>query len=226
LPTELFVSGPRILLVEDDPRIALAVVKGLESAGYGVEHCSDGPTGLARARAAGHDLLVLDLTLPGRSGLEILKAIQGTNPAPVIVITARPGLDPRLAAFELGADDVLPKPFWVDELVARIQRRLAPTRRARVVRWASAELDLDAHLLTVEGERMKLTTSEYNVLAYLVERPHRAVSRAQLLEGALPLDTDALERTVDSHVARIRKQLGASGEAIETVWRVGYRFSP
>jgi len=217
---------PLILLVEDDPRIAMSVQKGLESEGYAVHAVSNGDEGLEQALSREHDLIVLDLSLPGQSGLDILRGIQGVVTAPVIVITAREGLDARLRSFELGADDVLPKPFWVDELLARVKRRLAPTVRKRTVEWADARVDLDAHTLTVNGEPAALTTSEYNVLAYLVERPNRAVSRTQLLEGALPMDTGALERTVDSHVARVRAKLGDSADAIQTVWRVGYRFCP
>ncbi len=95
---------PSILLVEDDPRIALSVTKGLEAGGYAVEHVSNGDLGLPRAKSGEHDLILLDLSLPGRSGLEILKAIQGVVTAPVIVITARQGLDPRIQSFDLGAE--------------------------------------------------------------------------------------------------------------------------
>ncbi|MEZ4323219.1 MAG: response regulator transcription factor [Myxococcota bacterium] len=217
----------RVLLVEDDAGIAESTARGLRAAGFDVEHAPNGTIGRERALAASHDLVVLDLMLPGVSGYDVLSALREVSAVPVIVVTARTGLDPRMRSFDLGADDVLPKPFWVDELVARIRRRLGDARPVRrVVAWGDAVLDLDAHEVSVRGETIALTPSEYAVLAHLATRPGRAVSRQQLLEGALPEDSEALERTVDSHVARVRSKLGPAGAAVETVWRIGYRFVP
>ncbi len=218
---------PHLLLVEDDPTIATSAVRGLERAGFRVEHVATGDLGRERALSGEHRLLILDFMLPGQSGYAILEAFREISAAPVIVITARTGLDPRMKSFDLGADDLLPKPFWVEELVARVRRRLGDARPVRrVVAWSDAVLDLDAHTLAVADATVALTPSEYALLAHLATRPHRAVSRAQLLEAALPEESEALERTVDSHMARLRSKLGPASSAIQTVWRVGYRFVP
>lgn len=216
----------RILLVEDDVDIAESTVLGLRRAGHHVEHVVDGLIGAERARIGGHDLVLLDLNLPGQSGYRVLEQLREHSAVPVIVITARTGLDPRLKSFSLGADDLLPKPFWIEELVLRIDRRLADREARERVCWGDVVVDLDARSVLVAGDEVQLTPSERDVLLYLVRRPHRAVSRLQLLEHALPEDSGALERTVDSHVARIRKKLGDDGGAIQTVFRVGYRFTP
>lgn len=216
----------RILLVEDDDGIAESTVLGLRRAGHRVEHVADGVAGAERALSLAHDLVVLDLNLPGQSGYRVLEALRERSSVPVIVITARTGLDPRLESFRLGADDLLPKPFWVEELVLRIARRLAEREVRRRICWADVVVDPEARSVLVGGEEVRLTPSELDVLLHLVQRPHRAISRAQLLEHALPEDSDALERTVDSHVARLRKKLGDGGAAIQTIFRVGYRFSP
>jgi DNA-binding response OmpR family regulator len=218
---------PTILIVEDDQTIATSAIRGLERAGFRVEHAATGDIGHERALSGDHALVVLDLMLPGASGYTILESLRQSSAVPVIVVTARTGLDPRMKSFELGADDVLPKPFWVEELVARIRRRLGeanPVRR--VVGWSDVVVDLDAHAVTVADRPVALTPSEYALLATLVARPRRALSRAQLLEAALPEDSEALERTVDSHMARLRNKLGPSSAAIKTVWRVGYTFDP
>ena len=217
---------PRILVIEDDHDIAESTVLGLRRAGFTVDHAADGTTGLAAWRDGPYDLVVLDLGLPGTSGHTVLEAIRTDSAVPVIVITARTGLDPRLRSFRLGADDLLPKPFWLEELVARIRRRLSHVDLHRRVRWGSVVVDLDAPRVTVNGVDAGLTASELAVLLHLVARPQRAITRAQLLEHALPEDTTALERTVDSHVARVRRKLGDDGAAIETVFRLGYRFVP
>ena len=216
----------RILLIEDDPGITESTVLGLRRAGFHVDHAADGTTGLALANRGDHALVVLDLNLPGPSGYTILEAVRQRSQVPVIVITARTGLDPRIRSFALGADDLLPKPFWVEELVVRVQRRLAAAEAVNRVCWDGVVVDLTAREVHVDGSIVGLTPSELDLLVALVTRPRRALTRAQLLELALPEDSDALERTVDSHLARVRRKLGPAGRAIQTVFRVGYRFAP
>ncbi|WP_434422247.1 response regulator transcription factor [Nannocystis pusilla] len=171
--------------------------------------------------------MVLDLMLPELGGFEVLELWRGRLSTPVIVLSARTELDARLQAFAGGAVDYLPKPFWIEELLARVRARLrlpdaaAPTR---TFGWDGALLDLDARTVTLAGEPLGLTAHEFNVLLYLVERPARAITRRQLAEAALPAGGDRSERTVDSHVARIRRKLGPAGARIATVWGIGYRF--
>lgn len=220
-------STPAILVVEDDPAIAAGVVRGLKGAGFDVELAHDGRRGAELALARPFDLVILDLMLPELGGFEVLELWRGRLSTPVIVLSARTELDARLQAFAGGAVDYLPKPFWIEELLARVRARLrlpdaaAPTRR---LAFDDAVLDLDARTVTLAGEPLGLTAHEFNVLLYLVERPARAITRRQLAEAALPAGGDRSERTVDSHVARIRRKLGATGARIATVWGIGYRF--
>jgi DNA-binding response OmpR family regulator len=143
------------------------------------------------------------------------------------VVTARTDLPDRLRAFDLGAADFVTKPFWIEELVARIRSRLrlADALPKRVVRWEGVALDLDARTAVVDGRPAALTPTEFAVLAFLVERRGRAVSRGVLAEQALASLEEPDARTVDSHVARLRKKLGAGATAIATVWGIGYRFA-
>lgn len=219
-------SRGEILVVEDDPPIAAGIVRGLAAAGFRVELAHDGRLGAALALSRPFDLIVLDLMLPELGGFEVLEQLGGRLSTPVIVLTARTELDARLRAFAAGAVDYLPKPFFVEELVARIRARLrlSEAAPARVVAWDGAELDLDARVVSLAGQALALTAHEFNVLAYLVERPGRAITRRQLAEAALPTGGDRSERTVDSHVARIRRKLGGAAARIATVWGIGYRF--
>ncbi|MCY0991641.1 response regulator transcription factor [Nannocystis sp. ILAH1] len=220
-------SAPAVLVVEDDPAIAAGIVRGLKGAGFDVELAHDGRRGAELALARPFDLVVLDLMLPELGGFEVLELWRGRLSTPVIVLSARTELDARLQAFAGGAVDYLPKPFWIEELLARVRARLrlpdaaAPTR---TFGWDGALLDLDARTVTLAGEPLGLTAHEFNVLLYLVERPARAITRRQLAEAALPAGGDRSERTVDSHVARIRRKLGPAGARIATVWGIGYRF--
>jgi DNA-binding response OmpR family regulator len=217
----------RVLIVEDDPPIAAGLVRGLQHAGFAVELACDGERGAALGLGGGFDLVVLDLMLPGQSGFTVLEQWRGRLSTPTIVLTASTDLDPRLRAFALGAVDYLSKPFWIEELVARIRARLridvaAPTR---TVAWDDVLVDLDARTVLVAGAAPGLTAHEFNVLVYMVERPGRAVTRQQLAEAALPAGGDRSDRTVDSHIARIRRKLGKpGGQRLATVWGIGYRF--
>jgi two-component system OmpR family response regulator len=224
--------APRILVIEDDPPVAGGLVRGLRAAGFAVELATDGTTGARLAVAGGVDAVLLDLMVPGLSGFEVLAALHGRASAPpVIVLTARVELDDRLRAFGLGAADFVPKPFWIEEIVARLRARLpgaAPARPARTIAWADVVVDLDARTLRVAGELVALTRVELDLLAYLVERPGRAIPREQLSRAVAVVDDreDRDERTVDSHVSRLRRKLGAAAAAIATVWGIGYRFDP
>jgi two-component system OmpR family response regulator len=221
----------RIVVVEDDPGVAAGLVRGLRLAGFEVELATDGNTGARLAMAPEVDAVVLDLLLPERSGFQVLEILQH-RPAipPVIVLSALTELDDRLRAFRLGAVDFVPKPFWVEEVVARLRAHLhvtEPPRSSRVVSWSNAVANVDARTVSVDGEPVALTRFEFDLLAYLLARPGRAIPRAQLASHALgPLD-ERTDRTVDSHLARIRKKLGpAAAASLATVWGIGYRFDP
>ena len=219
----------RLLLVEDDHALAAGLVRGLRQHDFDVELLVTGE-GVAETALSGEfALVVLDLMLPEQSGFEILEQLQHRSSPPVIVLTARTELEDRLKSFQLGAVDYVCKPFWIEELVARIRTRLglgaAPPEERRILRFGALTLDLDAHTASVADEPVKLTRTELDLLAYLAQRPGRAVARSQLAAQVLPSLGEASDaRTVDAHVTRIRKKLGPEGARIATVWGIGYRF--
>jgi two-component system, OmpR family, response regulator len=145
---------------------------------------------------------------------------------PVIVLTARTELDERLQAFELGAVDFVPKPFFMRELLARVDVHLGrkQSQPTRVFQFDNVQVDFDARTVALDNEQVSLTPHEFNLLRYLVDRRGRAVSRATLAADALSFSGSSHERTVDSHIAHLRKKLKAAGQSISTVWSIGYRF--
>lgn len=218
-----------ILVVEDDAAVASGLVTGLKNVGFAVELATDGEMGTKRALSGEFELVILDLNLPERDGFGVLEALSGRISTPVIVLTARTELETRLKSFSLGAVDYIPKPFWMEELVARIQSRLRlrEDEPHRVVSWSNVVIDLDARTVNLDEAPIELTSHEFNVLAYLVERPDRAITRKQLADHALPESGSRYGRTVDSHMCRIRNKLGEqASEHIKTVWGVGYKFLP
>lgn len=222
------MDRPRLLVVEDDLSVIRGLIKGLDRHGFDVSIAMDGEAGLARALAEPFELIVLDLMLPERSGFEVLEALRGRVSTPVIVLSARTELPARLRSFQDGAVDFVPKPFFMEELVARIRSRLAivETTPRRELVFGELVVDLDGRELHLAGERLELTAHEFNVLVFLMEREGRAMSRDQIAEHALPEGGERSARTVDSHLSRIRKKLGPqAGQHIKTVWGIGYRFT-
>lgn len=221
-------DGPLILVVEDEPAIAAGIVRGLRKAGLRTTLAVDGDAAIAAFARESPDLVVLDLNLPMRDGFSVLEAWSGRMSTPIIVLSARVELEDRLRSFGLGAADYMPKPFFMDELVARIRSRLnlvvaPPPRRLRV---GGIDVDLSAREVLRDGAPLDLTAAEFNVLVWLAARPRRAVTRADLVQHALPIERGATERTVDTHVARLRKKLGPEGSCFVTVWGIGYRYDP
>lgn len=219
----------RILVVEDDTTLAQSIVQGLRDASFAVALCNDGESASRRMQQESFDLVILDLMLPGKSGEELLEEWHARNNIPVIVLTARTELSDRLRCFELGAVDYLPKPFWMEELMVRIRTRLRlqDETPSRVIEWSDATVNLDARTVHRNDEELVLTRSEFNVLAYLLERSGRAVSRSQIAEYALTVGDSRSPRTVDGYIARLRTKLGDdAGSCLETVWGIGYRFAP
>jgi two-component system, OmpR family, response regulator len=217
----------RILLVEDDARISARLVPALQDADIEVELLVDGAPVVDRILNDSFDAVLLDLNLPHQNGFEILAAVQHRSSTPVLVLTARTDLETRLKAFELGAVDYIPKPCYADELVMRLKARtIRPIESdERKTTWADVEYLHDR--LEVQRDRVSLglTPHEATLLGYLVERVGRPFTRRQLIEAALPWETEAGDRAVDSHIARIRKKLGPlAGKHLKTVHRVGYRF--
>lgn len=215
----------RILLIEDDEPLARQVTRHLGEAGFEAEWLADGDAALS------HDfrpyaLVVLDLMLPGAHGLDVLRRLRERADTPVLVLSARKTLPDKVRALGLGADDYMTKPFWPEELMARVRARLRrpDLRRGGALRFGDVVLDVAGRRAEVAGREADLTRAEFDLLAALARRPGAAVSRAWLLENVLDPDREATERVLDNHVSRIRRKLGASGAHIETVWGVGYRL--
>jgi len=218
----------RVLVVEDESTVAATLVQGMRAEGFAVYLATRGEEGVRLAFADPPDAIVLDLTLPDRSGFEVLEQIQGRCAAPVLVLTGRLELGDRLRCFELGAADYVAKPFYFEELIARIRSRLRAREGVapRVVSWADVVVNLDARTVLVGDTPAALTRSEFDILAYLLERPRFVASRRILAKRtALSLGEPDV-RTVDVHLARVRRKLGEAASAIVTVWGIGYRFDP
>jgi two-component system, OmpR family, alkaline phosphatase synthesis response regulator PhoP len=224
----------KILVVEDESKIARWVRTYFEQAGFAVLLASDGPTGLSLAQLEQPDLIILDLNLPGMDGLELCQAIrQHRNRVvaniPIIMLTARVEEADRLTGLDSGADDYVTKPFSPKELVARakaIFRRLERDT-GQVLKDGALVVDKQAHTATLAGQPLELTPNEFAVLAVLMEHRGRALSRSQLIELALGHDYEGLERTVDVYVRQIRRKIEADPaqpQRIVTVFGVGYRY--
>ena len=217
----------RVVVIEDDPPIAAGIVRGFKRAGFDVALACDGLTGMELASQPNTDLVILDLMLPELDGVAVLKRLRARCAAPALVVTARTELETRVCVLELGAVDYLPKPFFIEELIARAQLRLgitSPSKR-QLQRFDSAVVDLDAHTVEVAGTAVHLTPTEFAILAYLVHRPGQAIARARLAAALSDLG-EASTRNLDAHVARLRRKLGDSARCIVTVWGHGYRFVP
>jgi two-component system phosphate regulon response regulator PhoB len=222
----------RILVVDDEPDITALVAYHLAKAGYRVSTAANGPDALKSAREERPDIVVLDLMLPGVSGYDVLAELrrhEETRDVGVILLTARREEPDRIRGLSLGADDYLTKPFSPAELglrVGALLRRLsAPAVAAgSTIAAGPVSIDRSAHRVTLDGEELPLTSTEYKLLLTLMERRGRVQTRPQLLETVWEAQPDIQTRTVDMHVQRLRTKLGEHGKLIETVRGFGYRF--
>lgn len=221
--------SPRVLVVEDEPGIVDFVRRGLEAAGFSVRTAQDGIEGERLALKDQFDLVVLDLMLPGRAGLEILGSLRRERPAlPVIVLTARGKIEDRVAGLDAGAVDYLSKPFSLAELVARVRAQLRVVAEASTSTLRAA--DIEMNLLTRKvrrGERtIALSTTEFELLAYLMRHCGAVVSREQILGSVWGYEHDPATNVVDVYVGYLRRKLGTRDDPapIHTVRAVGYRL--
>ena len=228
-PSICYDSPMRILVAEDEKKIAGFIRKALEEQGYTVDLAVDGDRGYQLAANQSYDVLVLDIMLPGRDGLSILRQLREQhNTVPVILLTARSELNERLEGLNLGADDYITKPFFMEELIARVE---AVLRRASGTKLSLLQAaDLVVNLITREvkvGDRsVELTAREFSLLEYLMRSPGRVYTRTQILEHVWSYDFDTNTNLIDVYIQRLRKKLDPSGERqfIETIRGVGYRF--
>jgi two-component system, OmpR family, alkaline phosphatase synthesis response regulator PhoP len=222
-----------ILIVEDELKIARLVRDYLEHAGFEVVVTGDGASAVASARGRKPDLVVLDLGLPGRDGLDVARELRRSSNVPIVMLTARGDEADRIVGLELGADDYVVKPFSPKELVARVRavlRRADTTREGgpEVLRAADVELDVPRMRVSVAGRRIEVTPTEFQLLLTLIREPGRVFTRGQLLDAIHGIAIESYERAIDAHVKNLRKKLEpAPGRPryVLTVRGVGYRFA-
>jgi len=217
----------RILLIEDDEKVARAVSTGLEAEKFAVDWVSDGPDGLDTARLGTYDLIVLDLMLPGLGGTELLKRLRMVNShVPILILTARDAMSEKIANFEAGADDYLTKPFAFAELVVRVNAllRRGATNRANVIRIADLEIDRVHHQVQRNGTGIKLTSKEYSLLEYLALNADRVLSRSMIVDHVWDQSFDGLTNIVDVYVRQLRTKIDEpfKQQLIHTVRGTGY----
>jgi two-component system alkaline phosphatase synthesis response regulator PhoP len=222
--------GPRILLVEDDPGLQLTLTDRLNREGYRVSTASDGDDGLAQAAREPFALVILDVMLPRRNGFDVCRELRGQGVrTPVLMLTARGQTEDRVAGLRLGADDYLTKPFEMAELLARIEARLrrSGTSSHEVHRFGSVEVDLRAAEVRRDGRLVELSAKEFKLLRYFVQHAGASLTRNELLDQVWGADAMPTTRTVDVHVAWLRRKLEADPRRpalIVTVHGLGYKF--
>ncbi len=222
----------RVLVVEDEVKIARLVRDYLRQAGFDVLEAADGPGALSMARAERPDMIVLDLGLPGLDGFDVTRQLRATSSVPIIILTARSEESDRIVGLELGADDYITKPFSPKELVARIR---AVLRRAdatlgggEVVRAGPLTIDIPKMRATVDGTEVELTSTEFDILLTMARQPGRIYTRAQLLDAVHGVSFESYERSVDAHIKNIRRKIEPDPRhpaLVLTVYGVGYKFA-
>jgi DNA-binding response OmpR family regulator len=221
----------RILLVDDDPRLAAMVAEYLGAAGYRVSAAASGAAGLERLGAEPYDALVLDLSLPDMDGLDVCRRLRARSDVPVLMLTARGDAMDRVVGLELGADDYLPKPFEPRELLARLRailRRGRPPPRSRLLQYGRLEIDRDAHLVRLDGIEKPLTSFQFALLVALAEHAGRVLSRDALMDVVRGEKLDAFDRSIDVQISRIRALIEDDPKKprrIITVRGAGYVFA-
>ncbi len=217
-----------ILIIEDDARTAEFVAGAFRQAGYVATHCADGETGAAAALTGNYDVAIIDVMLPKRDGLSIIRELRASGKAlPVIVLSARGNVDAKILGLEAGADDYLSKPFSVAELLARVQallRRASRQTEATILKVDDLEMDLVSHRVTRAGVKLDLQPLEYSLLEYLMRNKGRVVSKNTILERVWDYNFDPHANVVEARVYRLREKIdrGAEKKLINTVRGFGY----
>ena len=222
----------RVLLVDDDQALCRLIKKGLGSKGFKVHTVHDGREGLVAAEQEEWDAIILDVMLPGLSGFDLLRKIRRRSHVPILMLTVRGEEQDRVTGLEMGADDYLPKPFSIRELLARLKAILRRARRekissdtTRIISVGPIRINLDAREVTVEGRVVQLTPVEFDLLVTLAKTKGRVWSREELIEEIRRRDYDGYDRSIDVHISSLRKKLGDNPRAprwIQTVRSIGY----
>jgi two-component system phosphate regulon response regulator PhoB len=224
------MAKPRILIVEDERTLVKTLEYNFQREGFETVVAHDGVEGLRKAQTIIPDLILLDLMLPGLNGIEICREVRGgerTREIPIIMLTARAEETDQVVGFSIGADDYVTKPFsnkvLIQRIKAQLRRREGVTEASDVIEHLDVNLDRVRHRVTVKGQSIELTPTEFRLLECLLKQPGRAFSRHQLMDAAIGEGQIVLERTIDVHIKTLRKKLG-DADLIETVRGVGYRF--
>lgn len=223
----------KILLIEDEANMRALLADRLLSEGYAVDGASDGNEGLEKATSTAFDVIILDLMLPGMSGLEVCRQIRLAGMAtPILILTARGQIEDKVTGFKLGADDYVTKPFEVREILARIEALLRRTGRPEshldVYQFGPLRIDLAGTEVMLNGTAVNISAREFELLRYLVLHRGKTVTREELLKEVWGYSADAYTRTVDVHIASLRTKLGVDAEhpsLIQTVKGIGYKFN-
>jgi len=220
----------RILLVEDEPKLALTLQRGLEEQSYAVDLAADGELALDLARSTAYDAMVLDVMLPRRDGFEVTRTLRAEhNHTPILMLTARAAVDDRVAGLDAGADDYLIKPFALHELLARVRalvRRGALGAPDPVLRAAALEINTTTRQVRRAGKLLDLTTREYAILEYLARHPNQVISRSQIAEHVWDYGFDPGSNVIDVYIGYLRRKLDdyAEPRLLHTVRGVGYQL--
>jgi len=215
----------RVLIVEDDAKLARFLVKVLVEEGYEAEICRTGSEAMSRVGARCHDLVILDWMLPDLDGLSVCRGVRTAGVSvPILMLTARGELKDRVLGLESGADDYLVKPFEVEELLARVRALWRRSSGAQPVRLGGLEIDAINRKVLLDERTLDLTAREYGLLVQLASQPDRIMTRAELLASIWDTDRDPGTNVVEVHVSRLRDKLGSRAWMIETVRGRGYRF--
>lgn len=230
-----------ILVVEDDLDIADLIRVNLNELGIAIEHADTGDKGLSLALSNHYQLMLLDVMLPGKSGLDICREVRAQKPEQAIVmLTSKNSEMDRVLGLELGADDYMTKPFSVRELQARVRAQLrkvhmlsniknSPEDDESVIRLGDLCIDTSQHTVKLRGDFLELTATEFDLLYYLARHPNQVFSRSQLLESVWGYHHSGYEHTVNSHINRLRAKIELDAthpRVVQTVWGVGYKFNP
>lgn len=224
----------RVLLIDDDTRLAEMLGEYLRSRGYLVDVAADGESGLVTQSRGDYDAVILDVMLPGMDGMEVCRRLRARSRVPILMLTARGDEMDRIIGLELGADDYLPKPFNPRELLARLSAILRRTRPAAgpgddVLRFGSLEIDRAGREVRVRGHRRDLTGRQFDLLLLLAERAGRVQTREQILDALKGEEWDNVDRSIDVHISRIRQLIEDDAKhprLVQTVRGAGYVFTP
>lgn len=222
----------KVFIVEDEPDLRDTLTYNFENEGFTVKSFSNGESFLESLAKNKPNLVILDLMLPGISGLDVcrqLRSDDNLNDIAVVMLTAKSEEIDRIVGFELGADDYVTKPFSVRELILRVKvllkKRLENSTNEQILAFGPITMNLDAHDVVVNGENINLTALEFKLLKHLLNRKGRVQTRDQLLGDVWGYSSEVTTRTVDTHIKRLREKLGKPGDLIQTIRGVGYRFN-